>query len=69
MNELQSFAAEYQKKKKKAASILEINLRDASQDEPRYRMLAELLTEKANVNYQIILKKLEKQLMTTKIKY
>ena len=59
MNELQSFAAEYQQAIEKAASILEINLRDASQDEPRYRMLTELLTEKANVNYQIILKKLD----------
>ena len=58
MNELQSFAAEYQQAIEKAASILEINLRDASQDEPKYRMLAELLTEKANANYQIILKKL-----------
>ena len=58
MNELQSFTAEYQQAIEKAASILEINLRDASQDEPKYRMLAELLTEKANANYQIILKKL-----------
>ena len=59
MNELRLFAAEYQQAIEKAASILEINLRDASQDEPKYRMLAELLTEKANANYQIILKKLD----------
>ena len=58
MDELRSFAAAYQQAIEKAASILEINLRDASQDEPNYRMLAELLTEKANANYQIILKKL-----------
>ena len=58
MDELRSFAASYQQAIEKAASILEINLRDASQDEPKYRMLAELLTEKANANYQIIQKKL-----------
>ena len=59
MNELQSFAAAYQQAIEKAASILEMNLRDACQDDPKYRMLAELLTEKVNANYQIILKKLD----------
>jgi len=58
MEELQAFAAAYQQAMERTFSILEINLRDASQGEPKYRMLAELLTEKANANYQIILKKL-----------
>jgi len=59
MDELQAFATAYQQAIEKAVSILEVNLRDASQGEPKYRMLAELLTEKANANYQIILKKLD----------
>ena len=59
MDELQTFATAYQQAIEKTVSILEVNLRDASQDEPEYSMLAELLTEKANANYQIILKKLD----------
>ena len=58
MEELKSFLSAYQEAADKITEMLETNLREAYQDEPQYRVLAELLAEKINGNIQTIQQKI-----------